>query len=228
MVDHSQSSKKIAPGVPEPTLRRMPAYLNLARSLHREGITHISSTRIARDVGVDPTQVTKDLAFTQVVGKTKVGYAVIDLIESLQDFLGYKKMNEAFLIGAGNLGKALMSYNGFDDHGLKIIAAFDINPAIVGMEVNGLKVLHFDKFRDLAERMHVSVGILTLPAESAQSVADLLIAWGIKGIWNFSPQIIKVPSHVTVVNTSIYANLAVLFNKMSTLEQQYKNNLINR
>jgi redox-sensing transcriptional repressor len=209
------STSKLTPGVPEPTLRRMPTYLNLAKSLQKEGVTYVSSTRIARDVGVDPTQVTKDLTFTQVVGKTKVGYHVVELINAIHDFLGYKKMNEAFLIGAGNLGKALMSYEGFDEHGLKIIAAFDINPKIVGTEVNGLKVLHFDKFRDLAERMHVVVGIITVPVEVAQSVADLLIAWGIKGIWNFSPQIIKVPPHVTVVNTSIYANLAVLFNKMN-------------
>ncbi len=222
MGEYNQSSKKNVSGIPVPTLRRMPSYLNLAKSLHREGITHISSTRIAHDVGVDSTQVTKDLAFTNAVGKTKVGYTVIDLIESLQDFLGYKKMNEAFLIGTGNLGKALLSYEGFDEHGLKIIAAFDVNPKIVGKEVNGLKVLHFDKFRDLADRMHVSVGILTVPAEVAQSVADLLIAWGIKGIWNFSPQIIKVPSHVTVVNTSIYSNLAVLFNKMSMQENNNK------
>lgn len=206
--------KKITGGVPEPTIRRLPAYLNLIRKLAKEEEQFISSTKIAKELRLDSTQVTKDISFTGVTGKTRVGYDILELIDAIEEFLGFRKMDQAFLVGAGKLGAALMGYSGFDIKGLEIIAAFDIEDYLVGSEIEGIKVLHYNKMSNLAKRMHVSIGIITTPASKAQEVADAMIDAGISGIWNFTPSNIKVPDSVAIENTSIYPNLAVLFNKM--------------
>jgi redox-sensing transcriptional repressor len=127
-------------------------------------------------------------------------------------------MDHAFLVGAGQLGAALIGYSGFDIKGLKLIAAFDVDESKVGTEINGIQVLHLDKMSNLVQRMHISIGIITTPARHAQEVADMMVEAGIKGIWNFTPTNLRIPDNVAIENTSIYPNLAVLFNKMKTLD----------
>lgn len=209
--------KKITGGVPEPTIRRLPTYLNLIRKLEGEEI-NISSTAIAKALKLDSTQVTKDIAFTGITGKTRVGYEITELIDAIEEFLGFRKTDVAFLVGTGKLGASLMGYSGFGFKGLKIIAGFDTDPNLVGKEIENIKILHFNKMKDLAERMHVSIGIITTPASESQEVAEEMIEAGIRAIWNFSPTHLNVPDTVVVENTSIYPNLALLFNKMKALE----------
>lgn len=211
--------KQKTSGVPEPTLRRLPAYLNLIRRLSREEVTQISSTTIAKELKLDSTQVTKDIAFTGITGKTRVGFDIVDLIDAIEEFLGFRKTDQAFLVGTGKLGSALVGYSGFNIKGLKIIAAFDVDKDLVGTEIDGVQVLHYKKMKNLAERMHVSIGIITTPASKAQEVADAMVEAGISGIWNFTPSNIKVPDTVVVENSSIYPNLAVLFNKMKQIKK---------
>lgn len=211
--------KQKTSGVPEPTLRRLPAYLNLIRRLSREEVTQISSTTIAKELKLDSTQVTKDIAFTGITGKTRVGFDIVDLIDAIEEFLGFRKTDQAFLVGTGKLGSALVGYSGFNIKGLKIIAAFDVDKDLVGTEIDGVQVLHYKKMKNLAERMHVSIGIITTPASKAQEVADAMVEAGISGIWNFTPSNIKVPDTVVVENSSIYPNLAVLFNKMKQIKE---------
>lgn len=201
--------------VPEPTIRRMPAYLNHLQLLHKRDEKYVSAPQIARSLNLEATQVTKDLSHTEIVGKTRVGYDIEQLISVLRDFLGFSQAKDAFLAGAGNFGQALMKYKGFKNFGLNIVAAFDSNPAIVGKQIYGVPIHHIDNFRDMAEQMEVAIGIITTPAEIAQSIADLMVGWGIKAIWNFTPTTIRVPEKVIVQNTSIYANLAVIFNKLN-------------
>jgi len=203
-------------GVPEPTLRRMPMYLSYIKAIEATGIQYISAPHIATDLNFDPTQVTKDLAYTGIKGKTRIGYEVHDLIKAIGNFMGINKINEVFIVGAGNLGAALVKYEGFKQYGIKVIAAFDINPEVVGKDLNGIPVFHIDKFRDLAQRLHVVFGIITVPATSAQHVADMMVGWGIKAIWNFAPVNIKVPDDIILQHTSIYANLALIINKLQT------------
>jgi len=114
-------------GVPEPTVRRIPMYLHYLKQIKEEGTSHISAPQIARNLKMEPTQIVKDLSYTDIVGKTRVGYDIVELIEALEDFLGFNRKNEAFLIGAGKLGSALIGYPGFDEYGFKIVAAFDNN-----------------------------------------------------------------------------------------------------
>jgi len=211
-----QSSKKVVSAVPEPSLRRLPAYLAFSEGLLKKGQEFVSSTQIANYMNIDPTQVTKDLSYTSIVGKTRVGYEVKAMVDILSNFLGFTAMDQAFLVGAGSLGSALLHDDGLENFGLDIVAAFDINPSIVGKKINDIEVFHIDQFRDLAQEMKAIIGIITVPAEFAQSVADLMAAWGVKAIWNFTPARIKVPDDIVVQNTSLYANLAIIFNKIHT------------
>lgn len=199
--------------VPEPALRRMPCYLAYLKLAKNEGLKYISSTQIARDMGVDPTQVTKDLSYTSIVGRTRVGYEVEPLIEVLEDFLGFKVMDEAFLFGAGSLGSALLHDHGLRQFGLKIVAAFDVNPEVIGQEIEGVKIHHVDDFPKL-KTDNVLVGILTVPVEAAQSTAEQMVQGGLKAIWNFTPVRIRLGDEVVVQNTSLYAHLAVMFNRL--------------
>lgn len=209
-----KETMSIVQPVPEPTVRRMPGYLNLLRDMQKREEQFVTAPAIARLLHLDPTQVVKDLSFTGISGKPRVGYLVAELIVALEEFLGYNRTHEAFLVGVGYLGSALIQYQGFRESGLKIVAAFDIDKHKVGTEVGGVPVFHLEKFRDLASRLHISIGILTTPASAAQPVADLMVGWGIKAIWNFAPIPLIVPDHVIVQDTHIYANLAVILNKL--------------
>lgn len=200
--------------VPVPVLRRMPSYLAFVKTLQKRGEKYVSSTRIAEYMDIDSTQVTKDLSHTGLTGKTRVGYEVDSFVRVLEDFLGFSKVDNAFLVGAGSLGSALLQDKGLAAFGLNIEAAFDIDDAKVGTKVNDIEIYHIDEFRAMAAERNVVIGIITVPAEHAQNVADLMVAWGIKAIWNFTPARIKVPSHIVVQNTTIYMNLAILFNKL--------------
>ena len=166
-------------------------------------------------MGVDPTQVTKDLSYTSIVGKTRVGYEVEPLIEELESFLGFTVVDEAYLFGVGSLGRALLHDHGLKQYGLKVIAAFDVNPDVVGRKIEGVPIYHFDEFKNMSNA-GVQIGILTVPVENAQDVSASMVEGGIKAIWNFTPVRIKVGDDVVVQNTSLYAHLAVMFNRLKS------------
>lgn len=195
---------------PVPTVRRMPAYLNLLRRLRAEGQQVVSGTRIAEELGLDSIQVRKDFSYTGMVGKPGVGFHVPTVIQLIETFLGWDNSTDAFLIGAGSLGTALMGYQGFHRYGLNIVAAFDSNPEKNGLNIHGKQVLPMEKLPDLAQRMHVQLGIITVPAEAAQGVADQLVEAGVGAIWNFAPVSLKVPPTIILQNTELAAELAVL------------------
>ncbi|MDA3944436.1 MAG: redox-sensing transcriptional repressor Rex [Bacteroidetes bacterium] len=212
--------KRKSVAVPEPAIRRMPSYLTLLRQLRNDGLEFISAPRLAVHLDIDPTQVVKDIAYTGATGRPRIGYVVADLIEILEEFLGFNRKHEAFIIGVGFLGSALIQYQGFREAGMKIVAAFDTDKKKIGTDIAGVPVFDLAKFRDLAGRLHITIGIITTPAASAQQIADLMVGWGIKAIWNFAPVSIKVPSHVIVQNTHIYSNLAVILNKLEQLKKE--------
>ncbi len=199
--------------VPEPALRRMPCYLAYLKLARKDGQKHISSTQIARDMGVDPTQVTKDLSHTSITGKTRVGYEVEPLIVELENFLGFTVIDEGYLFGAGSLGTALLHDHGLRQYGFQIVAAFDVDPAVVGQVIGGVPIYHINDFERLRDEK-VKIGVLTVPVEYAQEVTDRMVASSIKAVWNFTPVRIKVPEGVVVQNTSLYAHLAVIFNRL--------------
>ena len=166
--------------VPEPTLRRLPWYLAFVKLMKGKGEAFISSTQIAKEINVDPSQVAKDLSFVNISGKTRVGYDINALVDVLEDFLGFTSQHKAFLFGVGSLGASLLHDTGLSQYGLEIV-------------------------------------VITVPVEKAQEVTDRIIEGGIKALWNFTPFRIRVPEHIVVQNTSMYAHLAVMFNRLNSM-----------
>jgi redox-sensing transcriptional repressor len=203
--------------IPEPTLRRLPWYLAYAKLMMEKGETYLSSTQIANNIAVDVSIVAKDLSYVQISGRTRVGYATAELINVLERFLGFTESHRAFMFGVGNLGGALMHDNGLEQFGLKIVAGFDVKYELAGTSINRIPIHHIDKFPELQRQTGVIIGILTVPVDKAQEVSELMIQGGIRAIWNFTPFRIRVPENVVVQNTSIYAHLAVMFNRLNAI-----------
>lgn len=206
---------KYMDNVPEPTLKRLPWYLSNAKLMRDRGELYVSSTQISKQISIDASQVAKDLSFVKLAGRPRVGYEINALIEVLEDFLGFTSLHKAFLFGVGSLGGALLQDSGLRHFGLEIVAAFDVQPELVGTEVNGIPVYHSDDFLKIMEREDVNIGILTVPINMAQEITDKMVAGGIKAIWNFTPFRIRVPEDIVVQNTSLYAHLAVMFNRLN-------------
>ena len=203
--------------LPEPTLRRLPWYLAYLTKLRHDGVVNVSSTRIAAEVGVDASQIAKDLSFLNIRGKTRIGYEVAALEETLRAFLGFDNAHRAVVVGVGSLGSALMVDRGLRRYGLEIVAGFDINPDVVGTTVSQLPVYHLDSIAERCRELRVSIAAVTVPVDSAQAVADTITKAGIRALWNFTPCRIRVPEGIVVQNTSIYAPLAVMYNRLQAM-----------
>lgn len=201
--------------VPEPTLRRLPWYLSNVKLLKKRGERFVSSTQISKETNIDASQIAKDLSYVKISGRTRVGYEVDTLIAVLEDFLGFTNMHKAFLFGVGSLGGALLRDSGLSHFGLEIVAAFDVNPDLVGTTLNGIPIFHSDLFEQKMREYNVNIGVLTVPIEIAQRITDKMVAGGIKAVWNFTPFRIRVPENIVVQNTSLYAHLALMFNRLN-------------
>ena len=212
---NSQLQKKDSTKVPEPTLRRLPWYLSNVKLLRKRGERFVSSTQISKEINIDASQIAKDLSYVNISGRTRVGYEIDTLIAVLEDFLGFTNIHKAFLFGVGSLGGALLRDSGLNHFGLEIVAAFDVNPDLVGTALNGIPIYHSDDFEEKMQAYDVNIGVLTVPSEIAQKITDTMVAGGIKAVWNFTPFRIRVPEDIVVQNTSLYAHLAVMFNRLN-------------
>lgn len=216
MAKSNEDFKTTTKAIPEPTLRRLPLYYQyLKKVLAEKKSDYVSCTQIGDDLNVLPIQVRKDLEVTEASGRPKVGYSVKELISSIENFLGWNNLSEAYLVGVGNLGSALLGYQGFRQYGLNIIAAFDVDDAKVGREIQGVRILHVTKLAEMIRRMGTKIGILTVPGYCAQELTDLMVEAGIRAIWNFSPVRIRVPQGIIVQHENLASSLVVLSKKLS-------------
>lgn len=197
--------KKISQSV----LKRLPGYLAYLKSMPEASPPNISATALANALGMGEVQVRKDLAMVSDGGRPKIGYLRESLIDDIEQFLGYDNTTDAVLIGAGKLGQALMGYSGFEEYGLNILAGFDEKPGMEKAEA-GQPIYPISKLESFCRCHKVLMGIITVPADQAQKVADLLIAGGIKAIWNFAPTYLDVPRNILVQNENMATSLAVL------------------
>ncbi len=198
------------------TLRRLSQYLQLILDAQKEMQEYISATTLANATGVHMTQVRKDLASTGVVGVPKRGHKVDELALAISEFLNWNDSTEAFLVGAGNLGSALLGYRDiFETKGMKILAAFDNDPDLIGTKIHDVPVFAMEKFSNLAQRLHVHIGIVTVPPEAAQPVVDMMLDSGILAIWNFAPVQLATPEDIIVEDVDWYASLAVLSQRLA-------------
>jgi redox-sensing transcriptional repressor len=197
-----------------PTIKRLPSYLHVIEHALTEGKQYISGTVIADELELEPIQVRKDLAVTGIVGKPRIGFPVAELIDAIHTFLHWNKNHNAIILGAGNLGTALMGYAEFRRRGMTIVAAFDPDKNKIGKTINNTPVYSLNQMQARAEQLDVDIAILTVPSDQAQPVADLLVKAGIKAIWNFTNVKLKVPPDVIVQKEDLSSGYAVLSVKM--------------
>lgn len=189
-------------------LKRLPGYLSYLKSIPDEASPYISATGLAAALGMGEVQVRKDLAMVSDGGRPKIGYLRQSLIEDISQFLGYDNTTGAILIGAGKLGQALLGYSGFSAYGLNILAAFDQKP--MASKLEGKHIYSMEKLESFCRTNQVLMGIITVPAEYAQQVCNMMIDCGIKAIWNFAPTHLDVPANILVQNENMATSLAVL------------------
>lgn len=197
------------------TLGRLPLYLNYLKQIESSGTTSISATTIAKALSLGEVQVRKDLASVSGAGKPKVGYESSDLIKRLEDTLGSNSITSAVLVGAGKLGRALLDYNGFEEFGIKIIAAFDSNDEVIRFSKTSKDILPISTLSEYCIANNVKLGIITVGQGSAQQVCNMMEQSGIKAIWNFAPCNLEVSDGILVKNENLALSLAHLSNQLS-------------
>lgn len=196
-------------------LQRLPYYIRFLRSLKEQGATIIAAPAVAAALGLNEVQVRKDLsAMSNSHGKPKAGFIIAELVENMEDALGYNNSDDAVLVGAGSLGRAILGYKGFAETGLNIVAGFDAAEALWGGSIAGKPIFPMDRLKDICHRMNIHIGIIAVPAEQAQAVCDELVSAGILAIWNFAPVHLSVPQDILVQSENMAASLALLSNHL--------------
>lgn len=192
------------------TIDRLPLYLRTLLTIQDEGLDIISSEELGRRLEITPEQIRKDLASFGQFGKKGVGYYVNELRHSVSNILGLDNHWNIAIIGVGHLGAALANHHNFIALGFNMVALFDSDSAIIGKMVNHLKVRDIKSLEKVIKQLDVDIGIITVPGQFAQKVADRLVKAKIKGIWNFAPIKMKVPDSVHIVNEDLSVGLSCL------------------
>jgi redox-sensing transcriptional repressor len=197
--------------IPEATVARLPIYLrSLLELAEGRGEMTVSSEDLARMAGVNAAKVRKDLSYLGSYGTRGVGYDVEYLLYQITRELGLTQDWPAAIIGIGNLGRALASYKGFTERGFRIKALFDVEDAVIGEEVAGLKVQHLDELKTVVNDEEISIGMITTPPVAAQEVADKLVDAGVRSILNFAPGVVNVPPDVNIRKVDLSIELQIL------------------
>ncbi len=184
--------------VPAIVVNRLPIYLRMLAFLEREGKMITSSQELAERLGFSSAQIRKDLSYFGEFGKQGMGYNVAYLQKQLREILKINRVWDVVLIGAGNLGRALANYEGFEDHGFRVIGLFDNAPKKVGTQVGQFVVQDMAELPKFVRDRHLEIAMLAVPAEDAQRVANHLIELGIRGILNYAPITLNVPENIHV------------------------------
>jgi redox-sensing transcriptional repressor len=201
--------------IPRPTVKRLSLYLRQLETLAEADRKRISSKQLGETLGLTDAQVRKDLAYFGQFGHAGIGYQVSDLIGELRRILGTDRRWRTALVGAGNIGRAVVSYGRLAGKGFEITAIFDRDPAVVGTEIAGSRVLPATELAAVVAERQIKIGMVAVPADAAQAVADELIAAGVAGILNFAPVRLKVNDQVAIVSVDLTVSLEQLAFKIS-------------
>lgn len=189
---------------PNPAVRRLSLYLRQLEVFRRKDRRTISSRQLGESLGLSDVQVRKDLAYFGQFGHPGIGYRVEELIAHVRHILGTDKIWNVLLVGAGNLGRALMAYRGFDAKGFRLVAVFDADPAKIGQRVGPdgdqqtFLIQPLTELQPTIEKHQIRLAILAVPGEVAQDVADTLVESGIRGILNFAPVSLNLPKEIAL------------------------------
>jgi len=206
--------------IPQMTITRLAQYLNCVSLLPRDLYDEISSKELAAKIDLKPTQVRQDFHHFGGFGQAGYRYKVSDLINGIEEILGLDRQQNMIIVGVGHLGQALANYRKFEALGLSLVGLFDTNPRLIGVAFRDVKVRDIDEIPVVVREENVSIGIIATPTEAAQKVADLLVAAGIKGIWNFSPINLTAPPDVAVQNEHLSVGLMTLSYKLKRLSKE--------
>lgn len=207
--------KAVEKGISKAAVARMPLYLHLLQEENSKGTKFVSSTAIAQNIAVSSVLVRKDLELvSSEPGRPKIGFAVSRLIVDIEKFLGYDTVSDAVVVGAGGLGRAFLGYEGFKNNGLNVLAAFDIDKKLVGTRVAGKEILPMKSLDEFVKTHKVKIGIITVPKQAAQKVADALVGAGVQAVWNFAPAPLRVPKDIVLKTEDLAASLAILAGKL--------------
>lgn len=204
--------------VPAPAVRRLSLYLRELESFLRYDRRTISSKQLGEALNLTDAQVRKDLAYFGQFGHPGIGYRVEELVTRIRCILGTDRTWNVLLVGAGNLGNALLSYRGFTKKGFQIVAVFDSDPAKVGRRIGAaprLEIYPMERVEQVITESNVQLGVISVPADYAQAVADTLVKAGIKGILNFAPTSLNVPESVPVASVDLAVHLEQLAFRVS-------------
>jgi redox-sensing transcriptional repressor len=196
--------------IPRPAARRLSLYLRELAMRLEQGESTVSSKALGRSLGLTDAQVRKDLAICGHLGHPGRGYVIADLVASLRTIMGRDRDWRVCVVGAGNIGRALVSYDRFRREGFAIAAVFDANPTLAGQEVGGLRIRPIDELASVVAAERINLGIVAVPREAAQQVADALVAAGVKGILNFAPRRIEVREGIGIVSVDFTVALEQL------------------
>ncbi len=203
----SPSSRPDPAAVPAAVVNRLSMYLRELQHLIGDGKETTSSSQLGRRLGFTDAQVRKDLAHFGHFGHPGIGYRCDELVGAIRKILGTDREWRVALVGAGNLGRALLGYRGFHRQGFRLVAAFDTDDSIVGREIEGVPIRHVSQLTEIVKQEHVELGLVAVPANVAQDVADQLVAAGVRGILNFAPVTLKVPDGVSKVGVDLAREL---------------------
>lgn len=196
--------------IPRATAKRLPLYYRYLNFLNNSGKTKISSTGLSEAVKVDSATIRRDFSYFGSLGKRGYGYDVASLLDFFKKTLNQDRLTNVALIGVGNLGHALLNYNFKQTNNIRISAAFDVKPEMIGTIQTGVPVYSMDEMAEQLKNQQIEIVILTVPIDEAQEVTDELVAAGIKGIMNFTPIRISVPSNVRIQNVDLAKELQTL------------------
>ena len=213
--------------IPRPTLERFPKYYQVASSfLNKSREPYISSVYLAECLSMDDSQVRRDMKYLDIGGKPRVGYNAEELRNTLAHYLGYFNLNVALLVGAGHLGTAIAEYRGFEAYGLRIIGLFDIDESKIGEKIGTVQIQPLSNLDSFVPKHNIRIGIITTPAEAAQSVAERLVAAGIKAIWNFAPARLQVPEDIFVQDENLAESFSFISHFMKQFERKKTSKVI--
>ena len=206
--------------IPDVVVLRLPLYVRALTQLHDSGTEVVSSHALGDKLQITPAQIRKDLSYFGRFGKQGRGYNVVYLLQELRTIMGLDQEWKAALVGLGRLGRAIISYPGFSREGFQVVAIFDASPALVGTELNGIKVLPMDDLGPVVRDLGVHIGIVAVPEEHAQGVVDRLVGSGVKGILNYAPTSPQVPEGISVRNIDPVLSLQTLTFHLKTAGAQ--------
>ncbi len=212
------------PKVSNAIIRRLPRYRRYLGQLQTKGIRKISSNELSEMIGYTASQIRQDLNTFGEFGQQGYGYEVDKLYKEINRILGLDREYKTVVVGVGNLGQAITNYTYYYKIGFNIMGLFDVNPKIIGNWINDVEVMDYNKLRDYVTREHIDIGIICVNRENAQSVADDLIAGGVKGIWNFAPIDLVVPENVALESVHLSDSLHALSFMIKSMAEKEADN----